>query len=159
MFLILLGAFSPFHLVSGSFSPFPYMGGDIVDIDSSFGNTSVISASCAAALNTTIDCENRLQYMTGSFAPWRDATASTLFCAQACLSSLQTYSTNVRAACGTADLFNGLVASWRGDQVRDYLNVMCLKEQSTGKYCVGMPHIPSLGINRSLISPVVFRGS
>ena len=137
MMSFLLGAFFCILPTSASFVPFPYMGADIVDIDNSFGNTTAISATCAAALNTTINCEERLQYMTGSFAPWRSQAASTLFCAQACRSSLQTYSTNVRTACGTADAFNGLVASWRGDQVRDYLNVMCLTETSTGKYCVG----------------------
>ena len=135
MHLLLLSLF--FGASAADFVPFPYMGEDIVDVDNSFGNTTAISAACASALNTTIACESRLQYMQGSFAPWRNEQAAAQFCSSTCRSSLESYSSRVQAQCGTANIFNGLVSSWRGDQIRDYLNVMCLTDSSTGKYCVG----------------------
>lgn len=134
---VLLVAPILFSCILADFVLFPYIGSDVIDAENGFGNVTAISPSCQDALNTTITCEARLQYMLGSFYPIEDDDFYAGLCASSCRTSLENYAASVESACGSVDAFDGLPLSWRGDQIRDFLNIMCATDSQTGEYCVG----------------------
>ena len=137
---ILLIAFS--KAVCAAFVLFPYRNsdgsfGNPVDTVNGFGNVSTVSSACATALNKSIACPDGLQWMTGSYSPWPKTAQTNRFCASGCRNALKKYSTAVESACGSAKIFGeGIANSYRGDLVKDYLNVMCATDTS-GDPCIG----------------------
>ncbi|OCK76037.1 carbohydrate-binding module family 50 protein [Lepidopterella palustris CBS 459.81] len=131
-----------YSLAVTDFVLFPYSNGDgsvgnPVDGENGFGNTTAISLQCAQALNQTIACDPRIQYLASAhaFTSINNTGSPTTICASTCRTSLESYHSNVSAACDGFHAFDGLPSSWRGDIIRDYFDVVCATDPQTGQYC------------------------
>ncbi|KAF3227393.1 hypothetical protein TWF106_009906 [Orbilia oligospora] len=103
-----------------------------------FGRTlHTPSSSCAAALNTTINCEEFLVLKAHkNDYNWGNETLQDQLCNPNCGTSLASYSTGVASQCGTANLtWEGLPNTYYGDRLKAYYDLICLKD-GDGDYCV-----------------------
>jgi hypothetical protein len=102
--------------------------------------TSTISPSCIAALNQTLSCDPFLLALasTNSYTPLGNATLQAAVCAPACGNALVSYHNSVQKGCSRdPNPWPGTPAVWAGDVLWSVFNRTCLKDPTTGKYCVG----------------------
>ena len=87
-----------------------------IDAAFGFGNTTVISAACASALNSTIQCDERVRYLASqNYYDSLNGTETEL-CTTACKNSLATYHQAVASACQGTQVYEGAPNSWRAGE-------------------------------------------
>jgi hypothetical protein len=104
-------------------------------------STVNLSQGCIAALNATITCDPYIQQLvaTDYYGSLGNASLQDSVCAAGCGTSLASYHDDVAAACSSDPLpWSGIPAVWTGDVIWATYNRTCLKDPSTGQYCVGM---------------------
>ena len=103
-------------------------------------STANLSQGCITALNTTITCDPYIQQLaaTDYYGSLGNATLQDSVCAAGCGASLASYHTQVAAACSSdPEPWSGIPAVWVGDVIWATHNRTCLKDPTTGRYCVG----------------------
>lgn len=99
-----------------------------------------ISQGCTTALNATINCDPYLQQLVSDdyYGSLNNATLQNSVCAASCGTSLKSYHTAVATACANdPQPWDGVPAVWAGDVIWAAYNQTCLKDPTTGAYCVG----------------------
>ncbi|KAH8894666.1 hypothetical protein GQ53DRAFT_610598, partial [Thozetella sp. PMI_491] len=103
-----------------------------------FGGDSTIPQSCAAALNSTIDCDDDLQVLalTNVYASPNATGNAASLCSTGCSSALTNYQNSVKSACGNSAVIDPQLANtFVGDLLHDYYDLVCTKDSTTGQYC------------------------
>jgi hypothetical protein len=132
-----------FHKASADFTLFPYSSrdgspGNPIDAATGFGNTSAISSSCANALNTTIACDSRIQFLASSnYYGSMNSTGIGSLCTLTCAQSLASYHASVAASCDGTAVYAGMPNTWRSDILWNFYNLTCATDPTTGQYCPG----------------------
>ncbi len=90
-----------------------------------FGNSTVISAACAGALNSTIKCDERVRYLASENYYDNLNGTETELCTTACKNSLATYHQAVASACQGTQVYEGAPNSWRGGKDLNSLTNIC----------------------------------
>ncbi|KAL1869088.1 hypothetical protein VTK73DRAFT_3366 [Phialemonium thermophilum] len=130
----LLLAASVLRLAVATVVPFPDFVGK-----NGFGSDSSVSQSCAAALNSTIDCDASLRILAIAddyISPNLTGIAPSL-CAPGCNSSLAAYQSNVQEKCGSSPVIDPQVKNtFMGDLLQDYYDLICTKDPGSDQYCV-----------------------
>jgi hypothetical protein len=116
--------------------PFPSFIGN-----NGFGGSADISPACAAALNSTIDCDADLDFVartdTYMSPEARDSVAS--ICVAGCNSSLTSYLSGVVAECGASHVIDEeLPNTVVGELLQGVWELMCTRDSSTGQLCPGL---------------------
>jgi hypothetical protein len=99
-----------------------------------------ISSGCSTALQADLSCDPYLTYvMTSNFyGVVGNSTLHDQFCAATCSRDLAAYKHNVTASCiHDPQPFPGLPATYWADWAISAFDHVCMKDASTGKYCVG----------------------
>ena len=99
-----------------------------------------LSAKCSSALEAAVNCDPALQlYATSQYVGAIDMTVlSNQLCPAACASSLASWHKSVASACANDPQHgSGFPATYEGDFLWAYQNQTCLKDSSTGEYCIG----------------------
>ena len=128
-----------------------------IDAAFGFGNTTVISAACASALNSTIQCDQRVRYLASeNYYDSLNGTETEL-CTTVCKNSLATYHQAVASACQGTQVYEGAPNSWRAgegtllissaikkadtcpwlDKIWAWVNATCQTHSGTGQLCAG----------------------
>ena len=95
-----------------------------------FGNSTVISAACASALNSTIKCDERVQYLASeNYYDSLNGTETEL-CTTACKNSLASYHQAVVSACQGTQVYQGAPNSWRGGKEAPSITTFRCDQQS-----------------------------
>ncbi|KAH9478590.1 LysM domain-containing protein [Psilocybe cubensis] len=100
---------------------------------------SDISQGCTTALNATINCDPYLQQLVSDdyYGSLNNATLQNSVCAASCGISLKSYHNTVASACANdPQPWDGVPAVWAGDVIWAAYNQTCLKDPTTGAYCV-----------------------
>ncbi|PPQ88791.1 hypothetical protein CVT25_010476 [Psilocybe cyanescens] len=117
-------------------------------------STTDISQGCITALNATINCDPYVQQLVSAdyYGSLNNATLQNSVCAALCGTSLKSYHNAVATAC-TSDPqpWDGVPAVWAGDVIWATYNQTCLKDPTTGAYCVDQ--LPSTGdVDQDILS-------
>ncbi|KZF20250.1 carbohydrate-binding module family 50 protein [Xylona heveae TC161] len=98
-----------------------------------------ISSGCATALQAPLDCDPYLTYvMTSNFyGSLGNDTLQAQFCNATCSNELTSYRTSVASSCAKdPQPVPGYPATYWADSAISAFNHMCMKDQSTGAFCV-----------------------
>lgn len=114
-------------------------------------STVSLSTACVNALQSPVACDQYLQdnAYIDSYGPLNDSLLDT-FCTAGCSSSLISYRKNVISACAKdPQPFAGIPAQYFVDVIWAQYNFTCLKNPSTGQYCISMCPDPNSHIHQS----------
>lgn len=103
------------------------------------GGNNELSSGCINALVEPVACDPALLlYATSRYGGAIDeAVLNTRLCSSPCTSSLQDYRNSVHNACiDDPDLWGGFPATHTADFVEAYQNITCLRDKTSGGYCV-----------------------
>lgn len=111
-----------------------------------------ISSACSTAMQASIACDPYLRDVMTSdyYGPVGTAKDQDSFCSPSCGSGLSTYRSAVLRACSKdPDPLPGLPATYWVDSATAAWTQLCLKDSSTGDYCVGQSGISFMTVNFS----------
>ena len=100
-----------------------------------------VSSRCEAALTANMStCPGSyvLHPVHDFGGPFENTTSQELFCSEGCSTALASYHSSVNSACANdPQPWQGIPANFSGDRMAVYQKRMCLKDPSSGEYCIG----------------------